>query len=559
LRFAEVPDMDIAQERRQSMKAKPTPPATPAGTSRAVDPGKLSLAMAYCADAEKLLLEERFHEARKVVEQALRLVPQHAAAVHILGVIEMASGSLEEAARLIKRTTELDPTAHDPLYFLAMTYIQLGRHEEAVAAFRAALALKPDLRTVLSKLSETLEVLGRAEEATATIRRRLELEPRDFSALYQLARLNPRGLTAADRAHLEAATAEQRAGEENPSAWMALAELHEAAGDIDKSFQHLKRGNEIIHAALARGAAGPDLGAVTAQGAMPRRLSPGKALDEIQRRTSHAQHIFTEDFLRQYSGLGHPSTLPIFILGMPRSGSTLIEQILTSHPQVSGAGEIQTVHATMVDMRWPYEGYLQRGADGALRPTPPPKPANRYFRELGAAYVKALRGYSARAQKITDKMPDNYFDIGMIHLCLPNAVILHSVRDPVDTCLGCYKQIFATGHETTYDLALMGQTYVLYRRLMEHWHRVLPGRIVDVVYEKLVADPETEIRRIVAACGLPWNDACLKFHENRRAVRTASVSQVRQPIFTGAVQRWRRYEKHLGPLLDALGPYAPAR
>ena len=150
------------------------------------------------------------------------------------------------------------------------------------------------------------------------------------------------------------------------------------------------------------------------------------------------------------------------------------------------------------------------GADGVLKPSPPPKPANRYFRELGAAYVKALRGYSAQAQRITDKMPDNYFDIGMIHLCLPNAVILHSVRDPVDTCLGCYKQIFATGHETTYDLTLMGKTYVLYRRLMEHWNRVLPGRVVDVVYENLVADPETEIRRLLAACGLPWNDACLR-------------------------------------------------
>jgi hypothetical protein len=154
-------------------------------------------------------------------------------------------------------------------------------------------------------------------------------------------------------------------------------------------------------------------------------------------------------------------------------------------------------------------------------------------------------------------MPDNFFDIGMIHLCLPNAVILHSVRDPVDTCLGCYRQIFATGHETTYDLTLIGKTYVLYRRLMEHWQRVLPGRVIDVVYEKLVADPESEIRRLVAICGLPWNDACLRFYENQRPVTTASSSQVRQPIFKGAVQRWRRYEKHLGPLLEALGPYAP--
>ncbi len=515
--------------------------------------------MAYCADAEKLLLEERFHEARKVVGQALRLAPQHAAAIHILGVIEMSLGNLEEAARLIKRTTELEPKAHDPLYFLGTTYAQLGRHAEAADAFKAALALKSDLISVLTPLSEVLEVLGRKKEASEVIRRRLQLDPKDYGALYQLARLDPSSLTVEDRAKLQSATADAPTGEQSPSAWIALAELHEAQGDADQAFLHLKRGNEIIHEILTRGEGDGTLGLAAPPGAVPRRLPPLQVLEDVARRTAQAEQTFDAEFLRQYAGHGHPSHLPVFILGMPRSGSTLIEQILSSHPQVSGAGEIQAVHATMVELRWPYEGYLHRGPDGALRPSPPPRPAERYFRELGAAYVKALRGYSAKAQRITDKMPDNYFDIGMIHLCLPNAVILHSVRDPVDTCLGCYRQIFATGHETTSDLALMGRTYVLYRRLMEHWNRVLPGRIVDVVYEKLVADPESEIRRIVAACGLPWNEACLRFHENRRAVSTASVSQVRQPIFTGAVQRWRRYEKHLGPLLDALGPYAPAR
>jgi hypothetical protein len=153
-------------------------------------------------------------------------------------------------------------------------------------------------------------------------------------------------------------------------------------------------------------------------------------------------------------------------------------------------------------------------------------------------------------------MPINFLHIGMIHLCLPRAVILHAVRDPVDTCLGCYKRPFASGYETTYDLALLGRHYMLYRQLMAHWQRLLPGRVIDVVYERLVADPEAEIRRLLAACGLPWNDACLRFHENRRPVSTASLGQVRQPIFTHAVQRWRRYEKHLGPLLEVLGPSA---
>lgn len=530
-----------------------------ASAAKPLDRGKLSLVQAYCADAEKLLLEDRFHDARKVVQQALRLAPNHAPAVHILGVIEMESGNLEEAARLIKRTTQLEPTVHDPFYFLGVTYMALGRLEEAVGAFHSALALKPDLRVVLRQLSEALETLGRKDEAREIIRRRLALDPDDFAALYQLVRLDPKMVSAEDRARLETIIAKESLPEEGGAAWIALADIYEAEGDTDKAFAHLKHGNDLLHQALTKADGKQPGHMVTPGGKTPRRMSPVKVLGDIARRTSQAELIFDSDFLEKYAGFGHPSSLPIFILGMPRSGSTLIEQILSSHPMVHGAGELTTLHETIVDMRWPFEGYLQRGPEGSLQPSPPPKPANRYFRELGAAYVKALRGYSARAQRITDKMPDNYFDLGMIHLCLPNAVILHSVRDPVDTCLGCYRQIFATGHETTYDLALMGKTYVLYRRLMEHWQRVLPGRVIDVVYEKLVADPEAEIRRLVAACGLPWNDACLRFYENERPVTTASSSQVRQPIFKGAVQRWRRYEKHLGPLLDALGPYAPPR
>ena len=175
-----------------------TSPPRPA--AKPLDPGRLALVNAYCADAEKLLLEDRFHEARKVVQQALRLAPNHAVAVHILGVIEMESGNLEEAARLIKRTTELEPKVHDPFYFLGLTYAHLGRHAEAVEAFEAALALKPDLRMVLRQLSESLEVLGRKDEARAAIHRRLALDAKDYGALYQLVRLDPGGVSAEDRA-----------------------------------------------------------------------------------------------------------------------------------------------------------------------------------------------------------------------------------------------------------------------------------------------------------------------------------------------------------------------
>ena len=174
--------------------------------------------------------------------------------------------------------------------------------------------------------------------------------------------------------------------------------------------------------------------------------------------------------------------------------------------------------------------------------------------DLADRHLARLQSLSPRARRIVDKMPGNYIYLGMIHLCLPKATIIHSVRDPLDTCLGCYKQLFATGNETTFDMAMIGQHYQRYRRLMDHWQRVLPGRVIEVVYERLVADPESEIRRLLAACGLPWHEGCLRFHETQRPVRTASMVQVRRPIYRTSVGRWRRYEHLLAPLLEALRP-----
>jgi hypothetical protein len=258
--------------------------------------------------------------------------------------------------------------------------------------------------------------------------------------------------------------------------------------------------------------------------------------------------------LQRHAGQGHPSNLPVFILGMPRSGSSLIEHILASHPAAHGAGEIGAFHESCITGQWPFEGYYRRDALGIMAPY---EPRARHFRILGSDYVKAIRPLAPKAQRIINKMPGLFMHIGMIHLCLPNAVIIHSVRDPVDTCLGCYKRSFQTGNETTYDLELLGRHYQEYRRVMNYWHEALPGRVIDVVYEELVRDPEPQIRRLLAACGLPWDPRCLKPHENPRPVLTASLNQLRSPIHGGAIQRWRRYEQHLGPLLKALGPYVP--
>lgn len=530
---------------------------TRAGAGPALDPAKLAVVQAYCADAEKLLLAHRLPEARRIVQQALRIAPRHAAAANILGVVEMEQGDFEAASAQLRRAAELAPAAPEPRYFLGLALARLGRLEPAAEALTAALALAPDLRPALRELADLLQSLGRKTEATAALRRLLALDPGDVAALYQLARHDRAALTAADKAALEAAA--QGSGAAAATGSLALAEILDGEGDAEGAFRWLKQGNDLTHQALARNDGRAASAAALGQGPAPRRMAPQRALEDMAQRSSFAQLVFNEAFMSAHAGLGHASSLPIFILGMPRSGSTLIEQILASHPQVHGAGELDLVEKTLTEMRWPYEGYLRQNLEGPLQGTrlaPPPRPANRYFRELGAGYVKALRSHSARAQRITDKMPINFLHIGMIHLCLPHAVILHSVRDPLDTCLSCYWRPFTSGYETSYDLTLLGKHYRLYRQVMAHWSRLLPGRVIDVVYERLVADPEAEIRRLLTACGLPWDDSCLRFHETRRAVGTASVSQVREPIFTRGVGRWRRYAAHLGPLLAALGPYA---
>jgi hypothetical protein len=233
---------------------------------------------------------------------------------------------------------------------------------------------------------------------------------------------------------------------------------------------------------------------------------------------------------------------------MPRSGSTLLEQILSSHGQVQGLGECGALFAA-VQGKYPYQ------------PNPPGAEDDpEHFRRMANDYLERLRALGwKKTPFVIDKMLGNYMHIGMIHLMFPRATILLSMRDPVDNCLACFRKLFRTGNETSYDLRDVGAQYVRYRQMIAHWDAVLPGRIVPVSHEQLVEDPERMTRWLVQeACGLKWDEVCLRFYATKRAVRTASVAQVRRPIFRTSVERWRRYERHLGPLLEALGPYAPA-
>ncbi|MFA5372229.1 MAG: sulfotransferase, partial [Sideroxydans sp.] len=250
-------------------------------------------------------------------------------------------------------------------------------------------------------------------------------------------------------------------------------------------------------------------------------------------------------------GNGDSSALPIFVLGMPRSGTTLTEQIIASHPDVFGAGELPD---------------LLRIAHRKTHPDTTTFPDNLRYLDAatltawGDEYIAGLKKRAPDSRHITDKMPANFFAVPLIHLMLPGAKIIHVNRNPVDTCVSCFTRLFHRKQEHTYDLAELGRYYADYVRLMDHWRAVLPqGAFYDVQYENIVADQEGEARKLLEYCGLEWDAACLDFHKTKRQIRTASVTQVRQPIYTTSVERWRKYEKSLGPLLDELGDLVPGR
>jgi len=401
----------------------------------------------------------------------------------------------------------------------------LARWREAAAGFRRVWARQPDNVAAGFDLAGALLVLGETDEAIA-VYRRLDRSVARLRVLAQIGRNRPSDITDAE-------LAEMATGAANPAEPVASrVELAYALGAVlDRRGRH-----DEAFAAWASGAR-------LRRDSLARRPSAAEADEEAA--LARLRTIFTRDFLRHAEGAGHPTAAPIFVVGLPRSGTSLVEQILASHPKVQGLGEAHVLNPVLTG-QYPYR---------VLAPTAPD-----HYRRLAEAYLAGMRAKGWKpALRLVDKTLANIWSVGMIRLMFPRAVILHCVRDPADTCFAAFGQAFEVGHELTYDLADLGRQYVRYRKVMDHWADVLPGQVVDIRHEDLVASPEAEIHRLVTEiCGLEWNEACLEFHRARRAVHTASAVQVRQPIFTTSVGRWRRYRRHLAPLFEALGPYAPA-
>ncbi len=456
--------------------------------------------------------------------QVLVLRPDHPGALMNLGNALHDQGRLAEAVAHYRRALTIMPDYAEAHLNLGNTLMALGDGEAALAGYERALALKPDLAEAWNNRGHILREQGDLAPALAAFERALALRPDYAEAHYNRADLKRFHAGDPDLAALEALAADT--GRQPPGGAVflhfALGKALEDAGDAPRAFDHFVRGNALKRSRLDYDE--------TATRALFDRIAA----------------VFDAGLFERRRGVGDPSIRPIFVVGMPRSGSTLVEQILASHPEVLGAGELRALAAVGDELPYP-EGVPELDAAA--------------FARLGQAYLARLPPLPAGRTRITDKMPGNFLHIGLIRLILPNARIIHTVRDPLDTCLSCFTRLFVDHQEFSFDLAELGRYYRGYQALMAHWRRVLPeDAILDVRYEAVVEDLEGQARRLLAHCGLSWDDRCLAFHQTHRPVRTASAAQVRQPLFRSSLERARRYQGRLEPLVRELeGEFVPMR
>jgi len=498
-------------------------------------------------------------EALAAYDHAIKLNPHYPAALHNRGVVLLALREPAKALESFEAALTLQPAFAEALYNRANALTELKRFAEALADYERAIVVRSNYAEAFNNRGNALQELGRPLDALESYDRALALRPSyadalenkailqgEFGdvdaarqALETLVRVEPRRARAhfhlvrmkrmtrddPQLAVLEGLERDRRTTGEKEAVDIsfALGKAYDDIGEYERAFARFAEGNALKRAGIV--------------------YDEAKTLARLQRISA----AFTIDAMNAYRGFGDSTAAPIFIFGMPRSGSTLIEQILSRHPEVSTRGEVdafEEASANVVD------------AAGGRLPLPEmfSSLAPEQFQAIAQRYLRKI-GVEGQGQKRpTDKKPSNFLFAGLIHLALPRARLIHTRRDPIDTCWSCFSQRFGDGGlPSAYDLGELGRFYRAYESLMEHWRRVLPeGAMLTVDYEDVVADIKGQTRRILAHCGLEWNDDCLEFEKSRRQVRTASAGQVNQPLYKSAVGRGRNYKRFLGPLTNEL-------
>jgi len=517
------------------------------------------------AQAALALRADRLAPAEAALRERLKAEPTDVAAIRMLAEVAARLGRYEDSGNLLARCLELSPGFHEarrayaqvlmrherPLEALAeakqlmaidarsanhvmlMASIQarLGDHATAIGLYEDLLARYPRQPKGWMSYGHVLKTVGRRADAVAAYRQALEQAPQLGEVWWSLANLKTHRFTPADIALMQGQLARDDLGEEDRLHLdFALAKALEDDGDFAAAFAEYAKGNAIRHAQLRYPA------------------------DEISDQVARTRRLFTPDFLAARRGLGAPAPDPIFIVGLPRAGSTLVEQILASHSAVEGTMELPDMLAIV--------RRLDRTAESSKRGAYPESVADLgplELASLGEDYLEHTRIHRHTERPLfIDKLPNNWLHVGLIQLILPNATIIDARRHPLGCCLSGFKQHFALGQAFSYDLVSIGRYYRDYVELMAHFDAVSPGKVHRVNYERMVADTEGEVRALLDHVGLPFEDGCLRFWTNDRAVRTASSEQVRQPIFDDAVDHWRNFEPWLDPLKSALGPVLDA-
>jgi tetratricopeptide (TPR) repeat protein len=481
-------------------------------------------------DAMRLLAQiaiktDHSDDAENLLEHAISIAPDFQMAILDLGRLRKEQDRYGEALECFDRAIALDASQPQARYLRASTLARASFTREAIDAYRECLRLRPSHLGSLLGLGHVLKAVGEYEGAVASYGECIRHAP-DFGETYwSLANLKTYRFDDATIEEMEKRAATEGVNTQSEVNFLfALGKAHEDRGDFARAWDFYRRGNEKQRSEVH--------------------------YDPVQTEVMNDRLIgtYTADFLASMTDAGTADSSPIFILGLPRSGSTLLEQILASHSQVEGTSELPYIGRVATSLN-------RNRVDGVNYPEAMRELAPENLRALGEDYLAHARMHRRTgAARFVDKMPNNFPNVGLIATILPNAKIIDARRHPLDACLSCFRQLFAKGQNFTYDLTEIGEYYLQYQRMMDHWARVLPGRVLTVQYEEVVADFEPQVRRLLDFCGLPWEDACLRFYESDRPVRTPSSEQVRQPIYDRSIGHWRNYEGELAELIAVIGP-----
>jgi tetratricopeptide (TPR) repeat protein len=482
-----------------------------------------SHAAALCGLAALSLAVDRAPDAERLLRHALKQSAYLPLAYRGLAPALMALGRPLEADAATRHLVRIEPKSPQTWVTVAAVATRLMRQERALEAYQRAAELQPEEVGLRISVGHVQKTLGRRQDSEASYQAALRMDPGRADAWWSLADLKNYFFSDTEIESLKrllASDARERSNEAQLN--FALAKAHEQRGQYREAFAYYERGNAL------------------------RRLDAPFDIEGFERRSARIRAFFDAAFFAARKGSGASSAAPIFIVGLPRSGSTLIEQILASHPGVEGTMElpnILNIVAQFDDLASARDGYPETVA----------RATGAQLRALGERYLAETAPLRSGRAHFTDKLPNNFSHVGLIHAILPDATIIDARRHPMDACFSTFKQYFAEGQTFSYDLGDLGRYYRCYLSLMDHWDAVLPGKVLHLQYERLVEDTEATIRRLLAHCRLPFDEACLRFHETRRSVRTASAEQVRQPIYTAAVGHWRHFASELEPLKRALG------